>query len=201
MDAYGQFSDDDLVVLLGQDDHRAFMELYHRHKTPLTINLMRILKSPDLVEEVLQELFLTLWEKRATIDPDKSVGGYLYTAALNRSKNIFRTLAHDSRLRAEILRKLMSTDAHPIDEWIEAKEARELIDQLLGLLTPQQRTVYTLCKLDGLSYREVSRKLNITETTVNSHIRNANKLIRNKLLKQGERIRDFYLGILVILFY
>ena len=71
----------------------------------------------------------------------------------------------------------MSNDKKEID----AKEAKQILYSLLSELPSQQKKVYELCKLEGYSYKEVSEKLKISETTVNSHIRNANKTLKSRI--------------------
>lgn len=199
MISFNDTSDNDLVVLLNQGNERAFMEIYHRYKTPLANNLLRILKSPELVEEVLQDIFLMLWEKRRQIDSKQKVSAYLYKATLNKTKNIFRQLAYDQRAREEFLKNYIHAGENTVQTWMDDKEMKLLVNSLLDHLPAQQRKVYVLCKLDGLSYKEVSNLLNISEATVNSHIRNANKLLRNQINRQRDLSSIVYLGIFILL--
>lgn len=157
------------------------MEIYHRYKDRLAINLLRVLKDSFLVEEVLQELFLMLWEKRQQLDPQLSVGGFLFRSASNRTKNIFRQIAYDVRMREVIWKRMEEKQRDSEVDWLEKKEAKEALHALLDRLPPQQQKVYRLCKLEGFSYKEVSEKLAISETTVNSHIRHANRFLRREI--------------------
>ena len=192
-------SEDELVAMINVDDHAAFLEIYHRHKAVLIHNLIRILKSHELAEEVLQDIFLMLWEKRKEMDPAQSVAGYLYRAAVNRTKNIFRQLAVDQRMREDFLRTLESTKVRDAQELLESREVKSTLQDLLERLPIQQRKVYMLCKLDGMSYREVSEMLHISETTVNSHIRNANKFLRTEINKKTNLSSVLYLALLFFL--
>lgn len=174
-------SESELVSLIHQGSEEAFMEIYHRYKDRLAINLLRVLKDSFLVEEVLQELFLMLWEKRQQLDPQLSVGGFLFRSASNRTKNIFRQIAYDVRMREVIWKRMEEKQRDSEVDWLEKKEAKEALHALLDRLPPQQQKVYRLCKLEGFSYKEVSEKLAISETTVNSHIRHANRFLRREI--------------------
>jgi len=181
MSSLAKLTESELVSLIHQGDEEAFMEVYHRYKDRLTGNLLRVLKDPYLVEEVLQEIFLMLWEKRAQLDPQLSLGGFLFRSASNRTKNIFRQMAYDMRMREVIWQRMEEKQRDFHMDWLERKEAKEALYALLDRLPPQQQKVYKLCKLEGFSYKEVSKKLAISETTVNSHIRHANRFLRREI--------------------
>lgn len=190
-------TDSELVCLLNKGDQDAFMEIYRRYKRPLTMNLLRVLKDPDLVEEVLQDLFLTIWEKRSQIDASQSIAGYLYRAAVNRSKNIFRRMAYDQQMRNAVFAKIEENHTNAVEDWMDEKEIKQLLDDLLNRLPPQQQKVYRLCKLEGMSYKEVSQALSISETTVNTHIRNANRFLRGEIDRIIDPASVFHLLILL----
>lgn len=194
-------SEKELIVMVNRGHHGAFFEVYDRFKGALSYNLLRVLKDSELAEEVLQDVFLMLWEKRAELDPDRSISGYLYTSAINKTKNIYRQLATDQRMREAFLRDLessYSSNAHLI---MEEKEVKDVLYSLLDRLPPQQRKVFILCKLDGLSYREVSELLQISETTVNSHIRNANKVLQREVKKKADLSSALYMSLLWLLLF
>src|SRR5690606_3156411 len=130
----------------------AFTVLYDRYKVQLAANLLRLLKSEALAEDVLQELFMALWERRETIDASQSVIGYLYRAAVNMAKNVYRQIAGDQRMREQLLAHFDEVQ-HVVDDYIQGKEAGEALRQVIDQLPPQQKRVYTLCKLEGKSYQ------------------------------------------------
>lgn len=193
-------TDEALVILLNNDDEKAFLVIYDRYKDELAAHLIRLLHSYELAEEVLQDVFMMLWEKRHDMDASKSVPAYLYRSAINKTKNVFRKLANDSRMREEFLTSFRTANTNMVEEWIENKEVQQLLQALLDRLPPQQKKVYMLCKLDGLSYKEVSEELKISITTVNSHIRNANIFLRGELKNQSELSGFLYIALILILF-
>jgi len=193
-------TDEALVVLLNNDDQKAFLEIYDRYKNELARHLVRLLRSYELAEEVLQDVFMMLWEKRHDMDASRSVPAYLYRSAINRTKNVFRKIANDNRLREEFLRRFTASGKNVVEEWIENKEVGQALYALLDRLPPQQKKVYVLCKLDGLSYKEVSEQLKISITTVNSHIRNANLFLKSELKNQSELSGFLYAALILLLF-
>lgn len=169
--------DVELVSLLSTGDHGAFTQLYNRYSPGLIANLIKLLKNDVLVEEVLQETFLTLWEKRSELDPARPVDGYLFRISANKAKNLFKRAVHDEKMRAYFLPAL-EAGYEQVETQLFRKENEHLLHELLAKLPDKQREVYTLCKLEGLTYREVADRLGITESTVNSHIQRANALLK-----------------------
>ncbi len=167
----------ELLLKLRNSEKPAFEELYHRYKIRLTGNLLRMLKSPELVEDVMQDIFLGIWENRKNIDPEQSIKPYLFTSAANRAKNIFRKAANEQQFKAYLLPRWKENYTH-VEEVLFSQDNKQLLEELLKSLSPQQRMVYTLCRMEGKSYKEVATLLNITEATVNAHISKANKTLK-----------------------
>ncbi|QBQ40631.1 RNA polymerase sigma-70 factor [Sphingobacterium psychroaquaticum] len=167
----------ELVYRLKQGDHDAFEQIYHIYKDRLIGNLLRILKSRELVEEQVQDLFLNIWKGRDQIDCEKPFKAYLFAIAVNMAKNVIRRAYYDKRMRAALQPIEQRIYMH-VEEHICSAENKQILNSLLDKLPPQRRTVFTLCKLEGKSYKEVSELLHISENTVNDHIRKANLTLR-----------------------
>lgn len=158
-----------------ESDVVAFDMLYNRYKTQLATNLFKLLKSWDQVEELLQELFVRVWENRERIDPEKSFKAYLYRIGGNLVNDYFRKLAKDRNLAQKIWESMSLTD-YPESLRKQILEDQELM-KTIEKLPPQRQLVFKLCKLEGKSYAEVSQLLHISEAAVNDHITKANRFI------------------------
>lgn len=153
----------------------------------ITGHLLRLLKIPELVEEVVQDTFMSLWEHRERIDSEKSIKAYLAQIAANNARNLFRRAAHDERMRAMFYEAIAGGYDH-IEAELMRKDNEALLARLLEKLPEKQREVYLLCKVEGLSYREASERLGISEHTVNAHIRRANASLKQHLSGSAEAI-------------
>lgn len=162
-----------LLEKLRVGDHDAFEQIYHIYKDRLIGNLLQVLKSRDVVEELVQDIFLNIWKGRKRIDPKQPFKAYIFRIAANMANNTLRRIYYDQRMRATLLPLDQRTYKH-VEENITKEEHKLLLDNILSNLPPQRRKVFTLCKLEGRSYKEVSELLNISENTVNDHIRKAN---------------------------
>lgn len=174
-----------ILQRLREGDHEAFGELFSTYSPVITGHLLRLLKVPELVEGLVQDTFLSLWEHRERIDPDKPIKAYIFRIAINNARDLFRRAAHDKRIRAMFYQTICEGYEHIETELIR-KENRDLLSSLLDRLPERQRNVYMLCKVDGLSYREVSGRLGISENTVNAHIKRANALLKQHLVNHTD---------------
>jgi RNA polymerase sigma-70 factor (family 1) len=166
-----------LLVRLNQGDSRAFEKLYDCYKLRLAGNLYKLLKSDELAKEILQDLFLKVWDNRAQIDPEKSFRSYLFRIGENMVNDFYRRAARDKRLRDQLVLANSEIYSH-IEEQLFFKEDSGLLKEAINLMPPQRKLVYTLCKMEGRSYKEVQELLGINAKTINSHLFQANKFLK-----------------------
>lgn len=145
-------------------DVEAFDEIYRLYFHPVFNNAVRITRDSAVAEDILQEVFITLWEKRATIDPEKSLGGWLFTLCYHRSINMLK-----QRLRESLLKNQLPTEAESEDE-VKFGVRWTILENALSHLSPQRRRVFELCKLQGKSYEEAAAELHISKYTVKEYL-------------------------------
>ncbi|MCX2584035.1 RNA polymerase sigma factor [Pedobacter sp. MR22-3] len=166
-----------LLLQLKNGDQRAFEILYNRYKFRIAGNLFKLLKSDDLVKEILQELFFKIWEVRAQIDPEKSFKSYLFRIAENLVYDYFRKVAKDKRLLAKVVASSSELYLHIEEDMLNKEEAQKL-QQAINMMPIQRKMVFTLCKLEGKSYKEVEEIMGINAKTISSHMLQANRFLR-----------------------
>lgn len=180
-------SERELLVLLREGDESAFEKLYFIYAKSITSHLLYLLKSSELAQEVLQDTFMAVWEYREKIDLEQSFKSYLYKIATNKTYKLFRKAANDQQYRA-YLYAVAEEGYHPIESYIYGKENEVLLHSLLDRMPEKQREVFTLFKLDGYSYAEISTKLGISHSTINTHINRANQFLKKEVLTNSEYI-------------
>lgn len=166
-----------LLLQLKNGEERAFEILYNNYKFRIAGNLFKLLKSDDLVKEVLQELFFKIWEVRAQIDPEKSFKSYLFRIAENLVHDYFRKVAKDKRLLTKMVASSSELYLH-VEEDLLSKEDAEKLRHAINLMPPQRKMVFTLCKLEGKSYKEVEQIMGINAKTISSHMLQANRFLK-----------------------
>ena len=171
------YDEKELLLLLSKDDETAFEKIYSLYSARLFGYLINLLKSETLAQEVLQDVFMKIWNNRQNINAEKSFRSYLFRIAENSVYDLFRKAARDKKLKAEIISRACEYYEH-VEEQLFTKENLHLIQHAIDALPPQRRLVFRLCKLEGKSYSEVSRLLGISTSTISDHIVKATKFLR-----------------------
>lgn len=171
-----------LLQQLQQGSVHAFTAIYDLFSKPLYRNILRMVKDDAIAEELLQDLFLKLWLKRYDLDTEKPLKPYLYKIGASLVYKHFRKEAQDHRLINQLITTTVD-HAKDAEQAIIDKEMHSLLGIAIAQLPPQRRQVFTLCKLEGKTYSEVSAALGISNETVKDHIVKANKAIRHFFLR------------------
>jgi RNA polymerase sigma-70 factor (ECF subfamily) len=170
-----------LVKLLQEGNQAAFTQLYHQYHKPLYTYARRTLKAGSLAEEAVQDIFLQIWQQRGRLDASQCFRGYLFTIARNYLLKRLIRASRESALRQEIMHAaLASYNATEAD--LIAAEYEQIAREAIARLPPQRQQVFTLCRLEGLSYEEAAHSLGIGRGTVSDHMVKANRSIREYLL-------------------
>ncbi len=173
--------DPDLLRRLREGDDAAFKEIYDCFAPILYQRLLRLLKDPDTVEEILQDTFLKLWEKRAQIDPQRAFKTYLYRITDHLAIDVFRKITRDKALQQELWASTVSSYLHT-EEALIAKEEQQLLSAAINQLPPKRKQILLLCKLHEKSYQEVADLMGISVSTVSNQLVKAIKEIKNFVL-------------------
>ncbi len=171
----------DLLTSLRRGDEHAFEILYERYSSQIYSNILRMVKSVEVAEDLLQLVFIRVWDKRSTLDIDKSFKSFLYRIAENIVYDYFRKAARDRDLLSKMMLHGEASYLH-IEHWVDEKENKAVLEKALAKLPPKRRQIYQLCKLEGHSYSQISEMLGISPSTVNDHIVKASKTVKEYLL-------------------
>jgi RNA polymerase sigma-70 factor, ECF subfamily len=167
----------ELYLRIRQGDKDAFREFYNLHQGPL----FSFLRSKGLDSEdagdLIQQAFLIIWEKRASIDPDRSLRSFLFTTAYNRMLNHFRDKKSGE---PEFAYKLEHGGQNP-HEKTETSEAMKRLQAALEAMPEKRRCVFELCYLQGFSYKEAAETMNVSPKTIENHMALALKELREAL--------------------
>jgi len=163
------YSDQELLDLLRSADSVALGEIYERYHKPLYSFLYKFLKSPELTEDMTQEIFMKLWDGRAELPALLSVKSYLFTIGRNHVFNFLKRAGTDRTAKAEIL-KHYSTAGNTLENVLHSRDYLRYLDHLLDGLSPQSREVFRLCRQEGMTYDETASLLGISRNTVKKHM-------------------------------
>jgi RNA polymerase sigma-70 factor (family 1) len=166
-----------LLERLREGDQQAFESIYQHYIDPIYRRLLYLIKSEELAEELAQDIFMRIWDKRAGIDLEKSFRSYIYSIAQNLVVDFYRRSALDRKLQQHLI-NTATAYYNPIDLHYHAEADRQLLSNAIQSLPEQRRKVYSLVKLEGKSYEEVSEILGISCSTIRDHIVKGNKAIK-----------------------
>ena len=177
--SYQDIPDLQLFDLVKQDDVKAFEEIYNRHWPQLIDAAYRRLQSREKAEDIVQDLFVTLYQKRHTIEISTSLKAYLAQAVKFKILNHIRDEFTRTACRKTIfLNDNCKNDFSPA---IETRELHNHIEQVVCGLPDQCRKTFLLSRKEERSHKEISADLNISVSTVEKHIGKALKILRNDL--------------------
>ena len=161
-------------------DPMAFEALFHAYHASLCSFAYRYLGARDLAEEMVQEVFLFVWERRESWDVRSSVRSYLFTAVRNAALSYLRHERVVARRDARV-RILQDTVAPGADLEVVQAETVAAIQEAVARLPDRCRLVFTLHREQGLTYAEVAEVLGISPRTVEVQIGRALKSLRRCL--------------------
>jgi RNA polymerase sigma-70 factor (ECF subfamily) len=171
-------TDEQLVERVKEEGDLAFTELYHRYKHRVYAYCYRLLRHPQNAEDAAQETFLKIHRSLRQLETSTSLQAWIFTIARNEAFTILRRVKPLEDL--EGVTDDIWDDQTPLDR-VVARERSELLQHCLGLLRPAYREILILREYEQLSYAEIGRVTNLSESAVKSALFKARKAIGKKL--------------------
>ncbi|MDD4191927.1 MAG: RNA polymerase sigma-70 factor [Mangrovibacterium sp.] len=181
MKKYASYGDAELIRYLREkEDQAAYEELYHRYWKKLLVQALIKLKSEVEAEEVVQDVFLSLWERRTTIEITKTVHTYMASCV---KYQILTRLARQRKHAAfeQESRLTVSDGANQTENWLDYETTRRQIEDTVQGLPEKCQLVFRLSREEGRSQKEIAEALGVSTKTVETHLGKALKVIRSSL--------------------
>lgn len=179
-----QQNEDDLIKRLKADDAAAFDEFFQLYGQKLYGFVLRYLKSESESEELVQEVFVRIWEKRRSLKSEYSFKSYLFTIALNQIRKFFNKRAISLRYLAELKNEIPESDNHTADS-IDYGSMLSRIDEIVDTFPERKKQIFLKSRKEGKSSKEIAAELNITAGAVDNQISDALHIIREVLKNEG----------------
>lgn len=186
-----------LLKSVANGDTAAFHTLFNYYKDPVYHVAMRMLHSQSRSEDLVQEVFLKIWINREKLSQLNSFAAWLNTITRNHIYNALRRQAFEE-LIVEKIELSHPSQTEGILEQMSFRELQDSLQKVISTLTPQQKKVFELSRMQGLKHDEIATQLNISSETVKKHISDALRIIRIHLARYRGLPR---LGILLLLMY
>jgi RNA polymerase sigma-70 factor (ECF subfamily) len=172
-----------LVKGLIRGDASAFDTIFEKYNKKVYFFSISNLKNREDAEGVVQEVFYSLWKERAKLKVVKSLDAWIFSISYNIIQKHFRTFARERKLLQKFSEITSSFDNSTAVE-IEYADLLEKADKIIDKLPLRQRTIYILSKRDGLSNKEISKKLNITNKTVENYLSSAKARLKTAMVDE-----------------
>lgn len=188
--------DSHLVSRLKQGEEEAFRRVYDTHFPKLYRYALSFTHSHEGAEEIVQEVFMTLWRKRQTINPKQSLNHYLYTLTKHRCFRFLQQTARDTTLRQELASRLERSCCSTENEVIY-NEYYTITQEAIQQLPPRRQRIYQMARLEGLPLREIAQQLGISISTVKNQLLIASQAVKLYFRSHTDHIISWILLLVV----
>jgi len=161
----------DLASRLRNNDIDAFNTLYWEYHVAVYANALKLIKDPVIAEDIVQEVFVTVWGKRHTIDPEQDFAGWLFVISYHKTVDQLKR-----KLKEVLAHKNISISMEGQSILVNAdlkEEQLTAIEKAMDQLSPQKRKVFELCKVQGRTYKKAAEELHISKYTVKEYLSDA----------------------------
>lgn len=172
--------DSELIEKLRIGDVEAFDHVYHRYAGKLYAFSLKYLRSKEEAEELVQSVFLKVWENQKNIKKDTSFKSYLFTIAYNEICNLFRRRKYHQNFFDKSMIGNPEASVETEDQ-IEFKFVSEQVEQIISRLPEKQKTIFRKSRQEGMSTKEIADELGLSPGTVDNYISESLKFIRSNL--------------------
>ena len=176
-----------LVRALAEGDRHAFTTLYTRHLDAVTQYIYLFTASREAAEEVVQDVFLKIWEKRTTLAELGSFKAYLFRAAKNQLINHLRREQVRVRVTGELYEAgVGAVNSEDTQHQVDYRRAQGLLREAVDGLPPRRKQVFLLSTEEGLSLDDIATRLGISKNVVKKQLYEAYGTMRDYLTAHGE---------------
>jgi RNA polymerase sigma-70 factor (family 1) len=181
-----ELTSDDIILTekLRKGDVEAFDQIYAKYSGKLYSFGLKYLKSIDEAEELVQNVFLKLWENRMGLKTELSFKSYLFTIAYNDMCKLFRKRAYQQKYINDILYE-NSNSSSENEERIDYKSVLEQVEQIINILPEKQRAIFLKSRKEGKSTKEIAEEVGLAAGTVDNYMSESLKFIRKRLLNES----------------
>lgn len=169
-----------LIVQLTKSNRLAFDQLFNLYSNRIYRFSRKLKLNHEEAEEVLQDTFLTLWERRTFLDPNKDFKAYLFKIAKSLIIKSFKRkalyFAYENYAKEEIVMQDSSTE-----NLIHYYDLLEILEKEINRLPEARKEIFNLSRKDGLSTDEISQKLGVSRRTVENQIYRTLKLLKDRI--------------------
>lgn len=161
------------------DHHQLFTHLFRNYGSRIFFYFLKYVKRKDVAEDLLQEVFASVWTKRDKLLQDNNIEAYLFVTARNQLYNYLKRMVADIAVTAP--EEMPARPYQHVEEAVDYKEVQVAYYEALAALPTQRRKAFILSREHGFTYQQIAEQMGISPRTVEKHISEALQLMRGKL--------------------
>lgn len=195
-----KFDNTQLLLDLINGNEFAFAQVYKQYHQAILANILRLITNQQEAEDILQEVFIALWNNKHKLSVNHSIAGWLFTASyyksiailkkgIRQNQTSFNPELHDILAVAEVENTFEKDYTNRLDK----------LNAAIDLLPPQKKLAFKLCRLEGKTYDEIATALNISVESAKDYVKSASKLLKRQIVLQQEGSQ--IMGICVLMLF
>jgi RNA polymerase sigma-70 factor (family 1) len=168
-----------------------FASVFNQFENRLFLFALKITKSEASARDIVQEVFLKLWEQKDAFDRIENTEAYLFRATKNKAIDFLRVLANDDKLRTGYFSSFILEEDNTEKE-INRREFNKLLGTAIKNLPAQRSLIYQMSQVEGYSRKEIAEKMSLSESTVKNQLTSAISSVRNFIKKNMKSLFSFF---------
>lgn len=167
MTALSRYEEQELLLAIANGDERSFSDLYNHYCPAVYGYVLKLVKVPAMAEDVVQDIFLKIWEVRGQLPDVRFFPAFLFSVARNHTLNVLQSVSRSNNALATVIRHFQEQRA---DDEVLSKDYRQFIENTLQAVPARSRDVFRRCRDLGMSYEEVASEIGISRNAVKKHM-------------------------------
>jgi RNA polymerase sigma-70 factor (ECF subfamily) len=176
-------NDRELLAMLAAGNEKAFKVLFDAYRNRLFHYVYGLVKSEQAAEELVMDVFMKIWMGRELVNRIDNMDAFLFRVAHNKSIDFLRAANRNPRLKELLWEEIAAASSARADNLLVEKEYVQEVRRAIDMLSPQRKKVYQMSREQEFTHDQIAEKLAISKATVNNHIVEAQRFIRNYLAK------------------
>lgn len=174
-----------LIKELADGNNKAFRKLFDTYRDDVYGYSISMLKSKVLAEEIVQDVFLKIWQHKERLNPELSFKSYVFTITRNLTFNLISKVANNRKLKEDMFFESQKLYNH-IEDKITESDYEFIKNKAIEQLSPKRKIIFQMSRNENMSYEEISKELNISVSTVKGQMSKALKTLKDYLQTHGD---------------
>ncbi len=172
----------DVLIKFKEGDRKAF-DVIHKNLSGRLYRFVNYsIQNSEDAEEIVQEVFLKIWNEKENLDIEKSFEAFVFTITKNKIRDFLRKVLQQKKYLESVITNYSYDDCE-LEHIVNYRETKDVINKLISMMPERRRKAFELSRFKGKTYREISSLMNVSENTVDTHIRKALSFLKDGLVR------------------